>query len=1039
MKRLLVSTISLAALVSAGTAPAQADELPDRVELGRNSQQQPCAATRYWGDAAVDDPFADSFAITCRGAIGNRYTGVARSVKRPTDISAIEASLECGAASQVTIPGLGSASARRCFDSMLGFETIETSAARGTQRLSVSAIPANQAPAEEALRLLSGKAGLNTDRSRQTVAAVDVSALAPAPPVSRASALVAESNDALQEGLRLLRQGLHMEASRVLNDALGRMPADGPVATRIELLLMAGLADSNIGFFAEGEERFARADALIQANPNVPEAQVLVRKRRTYAALDLLNRRNFTNAIGELEALASGPADPGQPLSDPTVIRALNQSGRSEDGSAMLAGADVAALSQLVIDAQASWARSVALLAQNRPEEAQVALHDADRTFAVLRGEPVDQQQIRWLDARIERQRARILARSNDWDGAIDALDKAIASLEQAGASGTSFGPTLAETRLQRAAIAASGGNKTAALEQFELGIEELIASDSRGATMPPSLERYLDLLVSESTTDPAGNSGDKFFRAIQAVGDPEVARQFVQLQSVVTADSSLAAKVQDLTETERELTRIRFEIAGTPNDQPEKIAELDTERVRLEGALVQLESELAADKSYGAVNDAPVTLAELRAALQPGEAYLKLIQLRNYAFGILVDGQGAQIYRVAVPLVELNPLIDAVRASIDGAGGTTLPVFNVAASNALFRLIAGPAANRLLAAQTLVVDPSGPLQKLPIGVLVTDRASVESFQLSRDEAAYDYSAMGFLARRVSLSSALSPRSLIASRELAASAAPLPFIGFAEHMPAPFTGQGGNVGVSVGTGCEVELAEIAALTRQLTPIDKQELVRAASALGLLETPMVTDGAFTDTAIKQRTDLDQFQVLHFATHGLTEGQWGCAKSPPALVTSLGSSNSDALLSFDEIARLRLDANLVVLSACDTAAGIEDEALARASGLESTGASIEGLVRSFLAANARAVLTTYWPISNDGESEQLIENFYGAARTGTIGEALKVAQNAMIAQPESSHPRYWGAFFVIGDAAKPLLTGQALAQLAIAPRTELAQNR
>ena len=149
----------------------------------------------------------------------------------------------------------------------------------------------------------------------------------------------------------------------------------------------------------------------------------------------------------------------------------------------------------------------------------------------------------------------------------------------------------------------------------------------------------------------------------------------------------------------------------------------------------------------------------------------------------------------------------------------------------------------------------------------------------------------------------------------------------------------------------------------------------------------------------------------------------------LVTSLGGLGSVALLSFSDIAKLKLDANLVVLSACETASQIS-QASARAAGQgqESSGnASLEGLVRAVLAANARAVLATYWPISNAGESEQLISAFYGAARKGTIGEALKVAQTQLIANPASSHPFFWGAFFLVGDAQKPLLTGAARAQM------------
>ena len=220
------------------------------------------------------------------------------------------------------------------------------------------------------------------------------------------------------------------------------------------------------------------------------------------------------------------------------------------------------------------------------------------------------------------------------------------------------------------------------------------------------------------------------------------------------------------------------------------------------------------------------------------------------------------------------------------------------------------------------------------------------------------------------------------------------------------------------------------LTQELQPIKARELVEAADALGVPNAPEMTGEAFTDTAVKARDDLNKFQVLHFATHGLTEGQWACDKAPPALVTSLGAPGSDAILSFDEVAQLKLDANLVVLSACDTSAGVSI-AGARASGEEDIDASLDGLVRAFLAAQARAVLSTYWPISDAGESEALITDFYGAARTGTIQSALQTAQTKLMNSADSSHPLYWGAFFLVGDGQKPLLTGEAKVAVAQPP--------
>ncbi|MBW8785120.1 MAG: CHAT domain-containing protein [Novosphingobium sp.] len=1037
MTRRLLATLSLLALAghSGAATAAPRPNLPDQVELGRDGNGDPCSAARYWNDPGAADPFAVSYGLTCRGATASRHLGVARWV-RSGQSDAIAALLTCGAAKEVAVPALGMVRARRCFDKLLGLTTVETELIRNGHLLSVSAIPIAQGPAEEALRMLAGIPVKLGERNRTVAPVIDVAALAPAPEAQAAATAANDADSALQQGLRYVRQGLHMEASRVLNDGLSRLPPDAPIGTRVELLLVAGLADSNLRFFDSAESYFAHVDQLLLANPGIPNAAVLALKRRSYAALDLLNRRKFGEAITALDQIASQRAEPGQPLLDPTLIRALNQAparGRQAAAEAVRTP-DVGSLSQLVIDAQANWARSVALLAQNKPADANAALALADRNFEVLRNEKIDQQQVRWLEARIERQRARLLLRNGDRAGAVAALDRAVLALRRADADGAT-GPTLAETELERAGVLArGGGDSQALLANFEDAVDSLIAADAQGAVLPPSIEQYLDLLIADAKTHPEGKSPERFFRALQAVGDPAIARQFVQLQTVVTADPHLAAKVQDVQDLEREITRIRFEIASGPAGTDTKT--LDAKRQQLEAQLVETQAALEGNKAYGAVNDAPVTIAELRRALHPGEAYFKLTKVRNYDFGMLIDATGTVIYRIKNPDIEVDPVAKVVRASIDG-GGDKLPHYNVGAAYALFTLVAGPATDRLLAANALVVDASGPLQTLPLGVLVTDKASVERYAASRAAAPYDYTGVDFVAKQVSLSTALSPRSLIVARNLAPSAARYPFMGFAQHEPVPVSAEVSGRMISIGSNCEVEQKAIALLTRELTPINARELDRAGAALGLSQVPELIGAAFTDTAVKQRTDLDQFQVLHFATHGLTEGQWGCAKAPPALVTSLGPDGSDAILSFDEIARLRLDANLVVLSACDTAAGVS-LSQARAAGQEEAGATLEGLVRAFLAANARAVLSTYWPISNAGESEQLIADFYHAARQGTIGEALRTAQSGLMANPASSHPIFWGAFFVVGDAQKPLLTGTARAAIAAASASTLASR-
>jgi len=139
----------------------------------------------------------------------------------------------------------------------------------------------------------------------------------------------------------------------------------------------------------------------------------------------------------------------------------------------------------------------------------------------------------------------------------------------------------------------------------------------------------------------------------------------------------------------------------------------------------------------------------------------------------------------------------------------------------------------------------------------------------------------------------------------------------------------------------------------------------------------------------------------------------------------------LLSFDEIARLRLDANLVVLSACETASAVGERAL-RLSGESQPGATLEGLVRSFFSANARSVMATYWESSNSGESELFMESFYRSGKNENISTALNTAQNNLMAGADTSHPFYWGGFFVVGNTKNSMLSSSSI-PIASAPVT------
>jgi len=1024
---LCLAACSSAALLSTGCAtPSLRTAAADSFPVGRNAAGDACTATRSWGDKALSGLFNASWAITCRNVSASRSLGFVRVLKGDgAAVDAVEATLNCGAAQPVAVPRLGSGDARRCIDTVLGIETVALKVARKGNTIIGSGQAGIIGPLEEAMRIAGGLAP--SGKVGESIAAtVDFAALAPPPGQVAAPGTGAfDAAVALQQGITLNHRGLHNEASRLLNDALSRLPADADPSLRAELSLEAGLADSNIRFTEAAAEHFTRANGLIDAGVGDRRAQI-ARKRDTYRALDLLNRRQFRPALVALDRLSTAPST-AQPLQNAAVLRSLNQ--RSGVGLARsVAVSDTETLFQLVMDAQANWARSVAYFNLGEFDRASAALADADAAFAPLGAERIEQGPVLWLKAKLERQRGRLAAQRRDWPQALASYDRAVEALTLGAfeTGGTGREPAIAELRVERATvIAQQGGPSDTVRNAFSDAVDALIESGASTGFAPSGLDAYLDILVAEKGRGGQPDTDEKFFRALQSVGEPAIGRQISRIQQVVSADSAVSARLRERSALEAQLTGLRYQIGSLDPSQAESAADLERRRQAAQARLDTLNNELGSNARLGTVEERPASIAEIRSALRPGEVFFKVSELNRKIYGVLIAADGTTIYQSEAPARTLADFAKKIRASIDGQLGPNNKIveYDLASSYALFTLLAGPAAERLLAANAIIVDPAGPLENLPLGVLVTDRASLDAYKRTRRSRELDYSAVSFLARRAAISTAVSPRSFLTARSLPSSNASKPFIGFAEPE-VPDVGAPGpaNPAVDVGSVCSVQYSVLRQLAADLAPISRQQAVLAADAFGTPGAPIVSGAAFSDSAVRDRDDLGQYAVLHFATHGLLEGAWGCTKSPPALVTSFGDANSDGLLSFDEIARLRLNANLVVLSACDTGSGIRSQSLARRSGQEEAGATLQGLVRAFLTANTRAVMATHWKVPTRVGTDEFYQTFYSTARGTDIGGSLQAGQRRLIADPRYSHPFYWGAYFVVGDSSKTMLGGK-----------------
>jgi CHAT domain-containing protein len=140
----------------------------------------------------------------------------------------------------------------------------------------------------------------------------------------------------------------------------------------------------------------------------------------------------------------------------------------------------------------------------------------------------------------------------------------------------------------------------------------------------------------------------------------------------------------------------------------------------------------------------------------------------------------------------------------------------------------------------------------------------------------------------------------------------------------------------------------------------------------------------------------------------------------LLTSFGGTGSDGLLTFRDIFDLHLDADVVILSACDTA-GKASAAATQQAGLSTGGdVALDGLVRAFVGAGGRLVIASHWPVPDDYNATQRLMTGLFSAPPGTpTVTALRLSQRQLMDDVQTSHPFYWSAFAAVGDGDIPIV--------------------
>ncbi|MCP5396581.1 MAG: CHAT domain-containing protein [Sphingomonadaceae bacterium] len=848
---------------------------------------------------------------------------------------------------------------------------------------------------------------------------------------ARIQAATLEPSQAMAEGYRRNLGGEYAEAAAYFETLEQRLAGDEEADINPgEFLVNRALQKSNLGEFAEADRLFIKAEPLTSSDP------VAARLQRNFEAIHLLNQGFYPEAITRLDrpitaGLPSAEAMAGRlEISAPIAAR-INGDGA---GEGLLGFVDEVKLSKLeratIIDAQALQLKGTALRLSGNKDAARTALLDAyAQAISVRDGRVIS---IARLRSQVLGELALIAESEGDLATAESYLLNAIDILQaqypdRRAVSG-------AKARL--GAMLLRNGREEEGMAIYREIVSRAVGKGDAATGFSNQLAPYFRRLAPRVGTD--GVAADDFFEATQILVRPGVAETQAILARELSARNDEAARLfRQSTDLTREIERARIRYVALGRE--EQTGPVRQAREELQGRIEEMEQQqqrtqaaLAQYPQYRVVAPRSLSLGDFRSSLQPGEAYARLAVVGNSLFMFYTDKETALAWPVDVSAEDLELKVDLLRASIsvfEGGQYLTYP-YDIEGGHELYTLLFSPVADRLQGVKHLVFEPDGAMLRLPVDLLVTDDASVERY-LQRIEAggdAFDFTGVNWFGRGRMVSTAVSAQAFVDARMADRSSATQEYLGLGRNAPigdSPPPAIAATL-VSGGNACGWTTAE------WNRPIDDAELVNAQSIIGGGRSQLITGANFSDSAILAKQDLDQYRVLHFATHGLVTAPRASCPARPALLTSFGGEGSDGLLSFQEIFDLDLDADIVILSACDTAGKASVEATREAGIASGGGTALDGLVRAFIGAGGRSVLASHWPAPDEFDAtERLMNEMFRQGRNRDVGEALGASRRALMDQPNTSHPYYWAGFAIIGDAARPLLTDPAPATASAEP--------